>query len=320
MLRFLSLTLSTLIVIISGSAPAAQAAELVRLDHAVSAAVSDTARQQAILDSLRPAIDAMAKIGILESPDLHGMEQYAESRAFKFFEPEVEARLDSAALTCSIDTTLLRLPVILPGFNTPRHIYGIITPYNQAVMNVDSVMLVGLNHYLGKDFGAYSYFEPYIRRQKDSRLAPYHVAESLVQQSYPMLADSTTTALSHMIHDGAVTAAVMASVPEASLADAGGWTAEELQWLKQHEKELLQDIREKKIIESTDPKIISQLLAPSPGTLMFENHAPGRTGRYIGYRIVRSYLDSNPSATIADLLMPSGYIDQATAIAQNYAP
>lgn len=296
--------------------PPCHAASIVRLDSAVAATASDSIRQTAMLDSLRPAIDAMARIGILESNDRQTLENYAESRAFKFFKPAVDERLDYAQLECRIDTTLHNLTVLMPDVMMPKYIYAIITPYNQAVMNVDSVMLIGLNHYLGADFGAYNYFEPYIRRQKDVRLAPYHVAESLIQQSYPMLADSTTTALSHMIHDGAVTAAIMSSVPYASLADAGGWTSEELQWLNQHEAELLQDIREKKILESTDPKIISQLLAPSPGTFMFANHAPGRTGRYIGYRMVRAYLDAHPSATVTDLLTPSGYLTAEPIIAK----
>lgn len=288
--------------------PLCHAASIVRLDSAVAATATDSIRQTAMLDSLRPAIDAMARIGILESNDRQALENYAESRAFKFFKPAVDERLDYAQLECRIDTTLHNIHALLPDIEMPKHVYAIITPYNQAIMNVDSVMLIGLNHYLGADFGAYNYFEPYIRRQKDARLAPYHVAESLIQQSYPMLADSTTTALSHMIHDGAVTAAIMSSVPDASLADAGGWTPEELQWLKQHETELLQDIREKKILESTDPKIISQLLAPSPGTFMFANHAPGRTGRYIGYRMVQAYIDAHPSVALPDLLKPSGYL------------
>lgn len=287
---------------------------LVRLDHILATTYADSTARRVPTDSLRPAIDAMTRIGILESDDIDGLTKYAEGRAFKFFMPEVDSRLDSASFTSRIDSTLRQLNSLLPDVEIPRHVYGIITPYNQAVMNVDSVMLIGLNHYLGADFGAYSYFEPYLRRQKEARTAPYHVAESLIQRSYPMLADSTTTALSHMIHDGAVTAATMASVPDASLADAGGWTEDELHWLEQHKAELWEAMKQKNVTESTDHKVISQLLAPSPGTLMFENNAPGRTGRYIGYLMVRSYLDANPSAKLADLLTPSGYIDKAKEI------
>lgn len=49
---------------------------------------------------------------------------------------------------------------------------------------------------------------------------------------------------------------------------------------------------------------------------MFANHAPGRTGRYIGYRMVRAYLDAHPSATVTDLLTPSGYLTAEPIIAK----
>ncbi|HJE39054.1 MAG TPA: hypothetical protein K8V47_04780 [Candidatus Amulumruptor caecigallinarius] len=294
---------------------------VIRFDRIIAASIcGDSISQNAMLDSLRPAVDAMARIGILENDDLDGLKKYAEGRAFRFFAPDIDARLDYDKFAARIDSTIHAVTSLLPEISVPKHVYGIITPYNQSVMNVDSVMLIGLNHYLGADYDAYSYFEPYLRRQKDSRKAAYHIAESLVQQRYPYLADSTATALNYMIHDGAVTAALMAAVPEASLADAGGWTPEELLWLEQHESELWEAMKAKKMLQTSDPKTLSQLFAPSPGTLIFENHAPGRTGRYIGYRMVRSYLDSDPSADISDLLTPTGYMDDASEISGCYHP
>ena len=161
----------------------------------------------ATLSALRRAVVARARTGTLETDDLIGLKKYAEGLAFRLFAPDIDARLDYDKFAARIDSTIHAVTSLLPEISVPKHVYGIITPYNQSVMNVDSVMLIGLNHYLGADYDAYSYFEPYLRRQKDSRKAAYHIAESLVQQRYPYLADSTATALNYMIHDGAVTAA-----------------------------------------------------------------------------------------------------------------
>ena len=295
---------SLLIAVITLLAVMAQANErpLVRLDRILSSA--ESLDSSSLSDSIRPAIEAMARIGIIESDTQQAVRDYVNGRAFTFFEPEITARLDSLNLSDTISSTIHTLEALLPDMQTPGHIYGIITPYSQAVMNVDSVMLIGLNHYLGHDYEAYRYFEPYIRRQKDARLMPYHVAESLIQQSYPMRADSTASALIHILRDGAVTATLMEAVPDASLSCAGSWTDDELSWLRTHEAELWDDMTDRKMLESTDSRLIANLLAPSPATIMFGNHAPGRTGRYIGYRLIQAYLDHHPDTPMSSLLSP----------------
>lgn len=296
------LSLLLITTIMAGISSKAHEIPLVRLDSMLSAAHDDSIAIKSLTDSLRPAVITMSRIGITANDSWQGLHEYAQSRAFTFFEPEVKARLDSIPFSTGITATINRLDSLLPGILIPRHIYGIITPYNQTVMNVDSIMLIGMNHYLGHDYEAYKYFEPYIRRQKEARLLPYHVAESLIQQSFPMTPDSSATALTHMLHDGAVTAATMASVPGASLACAGGWTAEELSWLQTHEEELWKEMVDRKMLESTDRRLITNLLAPSPATIMFGNHAPGRTGRYIGYRLIQTYIDRHPDIQLSSLL------------------
>lgn len=297
----------------SGAGSAPHSPVMVRTDTILPSAHTPEA-----LASLRPAIDAMAAIGILTDTTATAVDAYVNSRGFSYFQPDVEQFFTTGD---SIDAVLGKMrdnmAMTLPHTRFPD-IYAVISPYNQAIMTVDSVMLVALNHYLGSDYSAYGYFEPYIRRQKRAALLPYQAAEALVERDYPMVADSTATALNHILHDGAVTEAIMRSVPDASLADAGGWTADELAWLEANEATVWRELQERRLIYSKDRLDISRLLNPAPATMALNTNAPGRAGRYIGYKIVRSYLASHPEATIEDLLKPDFYNNPSSLPASGY--
>ena len=65
-----------------------------------------------------------------------------------------------------LGTSFKNISQNLPNAVTPTHIYGYVTPYMQSIVLVDSVMFVGLNHYLGENYPGYEGFEHYKRKLK----------------------------------------------------------------------------------------------------------------------------------------------------------
>lgn len=289
----------------SDSAPAAQG--IIRADSLLSGFTAmPAARQLAVADSLRPAIDAMAAVGIINGTTPRDLSDYTESRAFSFFSQAVRDRFHSAdSLSALLDSVRARAATLLPDLRWPR-VYGIISPYRQAIVNTDSVSLIALNHYLGPDYEAYSGFDPYTRRQKSPRLLPYQFTEALLMRDYPQPVDSLGSrpadALAVMVHDGAVAEAMLRLIPQASLADVGGWTPDELSWLREHEADLMAELRDSGQLHSSDPLLKARLVEPGPASMAFKLHAPGRAGRFLGLRMVQRYLDSHPGVTLAELL------------------
>lgn len=291
-----------------------EAPELIRLDEALAGFDSLAPEQAAALtDSLMPALSAMAAVGITEGVSPKDISAYVNSRAFAFFEPAVKERFTQGdSLGGVIAAERSAFAKHLPAVHFPA-IYGIVSPYNQSIVTTDSVMLVALNHYLGRNYEAYSYFEPYLRRMKEPRLMPYHIAEALVMRDYPMQGDSATTALAYMLHDGAVMEAMLRIVPESTAADAGGWSAEEYKWLQSNEAAIWKELLDKGMLKSTDRLDIARLINPAPATMSLSGNAPGRAGRYIGHRLVSEYLRKHPEASLADLLSPGWYTDSDVA-------
>lgn len=74
MKRIVLLRISVALAIpLSGGISDCYADKLIRLDRLVAASAADSIQQTDMPDSLRPAIDAMARIGILESSTMSGL-------------------------------------------------------------------------------------------------------------------------------------------------------------------------------------------------------------------------------------------------------
>ena len=70
---------------------------------------------------------------------------------------------------------------------TPPEIYSAVITYNQSIILADTVMLLGLNHYLGCDYEGYKHLDGYRRATKTAAARlPYDIAESIIATAYPL--------------------------------------------------------------------------------------------------------------------------------------
>ena len=196
----------------------------------------------------------------------------------------------------------------LPAVALPS-IYAVVSPFNQSVFTVDSVMFLGLNHYLGVDYEPYGYFPDYIRRRKVAdRILP-DVAEALVRRDFPYSpAGDYPTVLSRLLYEGAVTEAVM-QLTGLDECQALGYDESEWEWLEKNERELWYALAGRKLLFSTDDLTANMLVGLSPVTTVLHHESPGYAGRFIGHRIVASYLKYNKVA-LSEILSPVFYDDK----------
>ena len=103
-------------------------------------------------------------------------------------------------------------------------------------------------------------------------------------------------------------------VKNASLADALGYTEEQLQWLENNEKEIWNKMLGAKMVFDVSETLVEKFVSPAPFTSPLTPESPGRAGRFIGYELVKAYLKDNPKASLTDLLNPDFY-NQANPLA-----
>lgn len=264
------------------------------------------------------AVSAMLNMG---HPIENAFEEYVKSEDLKVFTTEVDKSFsDLASIENVLGGVKINIEKELPGVKM-CDIYSIVsTNRHHSIYMTDSLtMLLVLNHYLGANHNAYKGFDEYIKATKDEKYIPYDVIEALIANtSYAYHSTREEPLLAMLLYQGALVEAKMRIVPGATLASALGYNEEQLKWLEDNEKKAWETIVSQEMLYSTSPENISKLISPAPTTTIINANAPGRAGRYLGYKIVKAYLEKNPSTTLAQLLSPTFYTDQQSFIASGY--
>ena len=302
-----------------GKAPVDDCApvEIHRFDRAAYRyATADSADRQAIRDTFAVALRIMLGNDISDS----SLTAYSQSRGVRVFTPDIESRflsLDSieAVTGCIYSRMGDEFPDI-----TPPEIYSAAITYNQSIILADTVILLGLNHYLGCDYEGYNYLDSYRRATKTATRQPYDIAESIIATAYPFRPSNDATVLSRLLYEGALVKAVMLLVPDSDTATALGYDKSQLTWLAENEAPAWNALIERKMLYSTDMDVASRLTAAAPHTTLLHPQSPGRAGRYIGLRIIESYMKRHPEATLRQMLDSTFYNSASPLIRSGYNP
>lgn len=273
----------------------------------------------AVTDSLLPAvrfIDYLVNRSV--TGDSTALDAYRDSRAFQVFAPDVKSRfMVQDSLERVLGAVDLKMKELTgKGIGT---VYGLINPYNVPVVTTDSTVMIGLNHYLGVDYEGYRGFENYRLRAKRAAHLPYDVTEARIVADYPMEEAADGTLLNKMLYWGAVVNAINEIVPQSSLSETLNLAPGEEEWLRSNMSNIWNAMIERRMLYSSNPDIADRLLYPAPKSYVINGEAPGMTGRYIGYLIVRSYLEKHPELTAADMLSPEIYNSESTLINSGFS-
>lgn len=211
-----------------------------------------------------------------------------------------------------------RLRAELPGAVIPR-LFTIISPYTQSIFVDDTTMYIGLNHYLGTSYEKYEYFPEYVRRLKVRPRLPIDVVEAIVRTSYPYEGGEYPQTVSRLAYEGAVAEAVM-RITGKDEAMVMGYADKDYLWLRDHEHEMWDTLVSRRLLFSSDNAVIRSLVGVNPASMILSSDAPGWAGRYIGHRLVESYLSGHSGTSIETLLSPDFYRSPSLLSDAGYNP
>jgi len=192
-----------------------------------------------------------------------------------------------------------------PSLKTPR----IITvfsdvDYRNKVIITDSIVLIGIDNYLGADHEFYHSFYKYIRKNLKKDQIVMDLSDAYADRFLNQ--PRRQTFLEELIYQGKKLVLKDLWVPTAEDALKIGYTLDELQWTQDNEFYIWQYFVENELLFSTDNKLVGRFIAQAPFSrfnLELDSESPGAIGRYIGWQIVRSYMKNNPTSLIELLQM-----------------
>ncbi len=208
------------------------------------------------------------------------------------------------------------LKYYFPDFEPPE-VYSYISGFDHEypIIYDGRMMLIALDMYLGPNYPPYEKLgAPNYRIQKFSK--EYVVRDCMDQVAHAMLGGRAKgkNILDLMILRGKYLYFLDAMLPNTSDEIKIKYSKSQLEWAKKNEAKLWAFIIENEILYSNDKNVEKKLLLDAPFTSYFGNGSPPRLGEWVGWKIVKRFMQNNPTVTLEDLLKdedPQGILQKS---------
>jgi len=177
--------------------------------------------------------------------------------------------------------------------------------YQHPVIYTDSVLLIGLDNYLGEEFPGYQSLNiPMFVR---SRMIPENIAPDCLRaiiSSKVQPPAGNMNLLDYMLTEGRKLYLLEAMFPAKEKENLLiGYSREKFQWALTHEKDVWAALVGNRLLYTTNAEVITEFMMDAPFTSGFGKDSPGRIGAFIGWQIIRSYMNQTDAA-LQSLIMP----------------
>jgi len=194
-----------------------------------------------------------------------------------------------------------------PKFKAPKVVTLISDiDYNNKVIYADSLLLVSLDMYLGKNHEVYQNFPNYVKNSYTKEQLKVDVAREIAFVSLPN--NKLRTFISRSIQQGKLLYTIKAFIPTVTDSILMNYPSNKLLWAEKNQEFVWRYFVENNLLFSTDKDISKRFLADAPFSKFYlanDKDSPGRIGAFIGYKIVSSYAKNNTKNLIGILRTPN---------------
>jgi len=182
-----------------------------------------------------------------------------------------------------------------PSFEIP-HVITITSDVdyrNKALLTPD-YLFISLDTYLGKEHPFYMGLQEYLKKNFEKDQILPDVANEIAKVYVPQ--PDSKTFLAHMLYYGKILYLKDLLLPKTADEDKIGYSEEELDWAIANEEEVWRYFVEREVIFNTDSDLYSRFLYPAPFSkfyLELDAESPAKLGQFIGWQMIRQYMDKN---------------------------
>lgn len=189
-----------------------------------------------------------------------------------------------------------------PDFVPPK-VETIISGLESDIFWNDTLVIVSVDHFLGNS----SKFKPFMHEYMQRRYTKEFIVPSVmllygIDGQFNKINLSDKTALAEMVAYGKAyyfAKRMQPCVPDSVLI---GYTAEEVRGSKKNESLIWSRFIEDQVLFSTSHQMKQKYIAERPKTLEVGEKCPGRIGQWVGWQIVKKYMETHPDVTLPQLM------------------
>lgn len=192
--------------------------------------------------------------------------------------------------------------------------------YNYGIFPTDTVLGVGLEWFIGSEHPVIAHLAPeafpnFVKeRMHPEMLVPSSVKGWLLV--HYMNDVQGADLLTNFVEIGKVMVLLDVLLQETPAHLKFAFTPEQLAWTEASEFNIWKELVNSNKLYSKKPADIGQFMNDGPFTSGLPRESPGHIGEWIGYRMVRSYMNANPKVTFEQLFE----MDEPRVILKYYKP
>ncbi len=209
---------------------------------------------------------------------------------------------DLSSLKEEFREAFTNLTYYYPDFVPPK-IQTVITGLESDLVITDSLIIVGLDYYLGKK-GKYRprLYDYLLTRYEPEDIVPSCLLIYGIGERFNKTSLENKAVLADMIAYGKsfyFAKHMLPCVPDSTFI---WYTAEEMNGSRENEKLIWARLIEDQVLFSTSHIAKQKFLGERPKTLEVGEKCPGRIGQWVGWQIVNRYMASHPEITLPQLM------------------
>ncbi len=197
-----------------------------------------------------------------------------------------------------------RYNYFFPNFKKPT-VYSYISNlyYENPVIIDDSVIIIALDVYLGSEFTKYRSLG--LPNYKIRCMTSDYIVIDVMKELYSSNLDKhfkQKTLIDRMINSGKLLYYLDAIMPDTPDSLKIGYTKNQINWINSNKQKVWAFLVKNKLFYTADYKIQNNFTKDAPFTSGFSNESPPRIGMWLGWQIVREYMDKHPNVSLNTLI------------------
>lgn len=195
-----------------------------------------------------------------------------------------------------------------PKYILPKQIITFIGPINSYgnIITQDG-LAVGLQLYMGKNYSLYqteacqNLYPAYVSRRFEAAYIPVNCIKNIIDDLYPNKINGKSL-IEQMVEAGKRLYLLDAFLPNTADTLKTGYTATQLAACFSNEQNIWTYFIENNLLYETDPNKTAVYVNDGPNTPEINEATPGFIGQFVGWQIVKKWMEKKDKVTLQQLL------------------
>lgn len=196
-----------------------------------------------------------------------------------------------------------RFKVFFPTRKMPKQYVTYMSGFNYNVIYVDTTLAIGLDMYLGSSAVFYQMLQ--FPKFKTHTMSKEHILSDAIRGWVITEFDNAepeSKLVNHMIFYGKIFYTTKALLPNTNDSLVFGYTSKQMSYCHSYEKNLWSFFAKDDKLYANDMKIVTEYTNDGPFTGSISKECPPRIAMWLGYNIVKSYMEHNEKVSLNELM------------------